>query len=169
VEAVNGDSFLLGTRVRFKDGAIGRLKGVEVGTEPWTLNALLVQAGLLHRRLLRTTVDAVSGAGPSGIDLHIVRSEAEPVGRDYRAAGDARILDRSIQLNVGVGHSHRLAMEVAGLAVDRDTNQVTDFVGISLIRRSRLLVSAEKALWQRKGWIGVELGPGGLAKPRNYA
>jgi hypothetical protein len=60
-------------------------------------------------------------------------------------------------------------MEVAGLAVDRDTNQVTDFVGISLIRRSRLLVSAEKALWQRKGWIGVELGPGGLAKPRNYA
>ncbi len=60
-------------------------------------------------------------------------------------------------------------MEVAGLTVDRGTEEVIDFIAISLIRRRRLLVPAEKALWQRKGWIGVELGPGGLAKLRSHA
>lgn len=48
MEAVDRRDFPLGARVRFKDGAVGRLRGLEVGTEPSrALGAMGSACGLL--------------------------------------------------------------------------------------------------------------------------
>lgn len=58
----------------------------------------------------------------------------------------------------------RSALDLAGLMIDGVTNQVANFVGISLVQRRRLLVPTPKAIWQGPGWIWIDVGPGGVAR-----
>jgi hypothetical protein len=155
--------------VRFEDGAVGRLKGLEVGAEPWTLNALLVGVGFLRRRILRITIDTVDSGARDGIRVRTVPSKAEAVGRRYHPPEGDHILDREMRFNVAEGAVRRTGLDLGGLIIDRATNQVTDFVGITLVRRRKVLVPAAQAAWQAPGWIWLDLGPGGLAKANTYA
>lgn len=168
MSAADRNAFLLGSRVRFKDAAVGRLRGLETSIDPWALNALLIQVGLLGRQMVRVPADAVGGAERGRVNLKIVRSDAEAIERDYRPQVGAQNLDRRIQFNLAAGPVKRLGLEFGGLIVDQETGKVTDFVGISLIRRKRLLLPVAKAGWQREGLIWVDLGPDGYAKAATY-
>ena len=169
VDAVERSDFLLGAPVRFEDGTAGRLEGLEVGVEPWTVNALLVGVGFLRHRTLRITIDTVDSATRGGISLRTVPSKVEAVGRHYHPPEGGRILNREMRFNVAEGAVRRTGMELGGLIIDRATNQVIDFVGITLVGRRRVLVPAAQAAWQAPGWIWLDLGPGGVAGASTYA
>ena len=168
-DAVKRSGFLLGAPVRFEDGTAGRLEGLEVGAEPWTVNGLLVGMGSLRRRILRITIDTVDSAARGGISLRTVPSKAEAVGRRYHPPDGDYVLNREMRFNVAEGAVRRTGLDLGGLIIDRATNQVIDFVGITLVGRRRVLVPAAQAAWQAPGWIWLDLGPGGLAKASTYA
>ncbi len=164
MEAIEGNVFLLGAKVRFTDGVVGRLEGLDVATEPWKLVALLVRRGLLLRRTLRVTADAVGSAAPGGIGLRVASDAAEKLARRYHPAEGRQVLGGKTLFQVAEGPVQRLGLELAGLMTQGAAGEVINFVGITLIRRERVLMPAAKALWQRRELIWVDLGAQAVAK-----
>lgn len=154
-------TFLLGGAVTFSDGVVGRLQGLQVQPD-WTPTSLLVlvpgrwpwQRG----RLLRLPAETAAEFRAEETALSVASSEGEPIpaAGPPHAEGEAHWLDATGRFQVATGPVERQSAYFLGLVLEGD-GSVRLLGEAGTLARRRILVPAEVAVYQRHGFVWVEL------------
>ncbi|HXF51989.1 MAG TPA: BON domain-containing protein [Dehalococcoidia bacterium] len=149
---------MFGTPAAFGDGAEGWLHGFEMSDDSWTLDSLIVAAGVLRTRAWRVPRSDVTFG-----DGRIVAAKAQgdyprvaPDGHDAPAGVHWADRHTRIALAEATGMWGRYATLV-GFAV-AENGAITHLIGnTARIGRDLVRVSTARATWQQPSWVWVNI------------